>query len=54
MNSSFNGILMIVKNRGEPAHGSGKIERKVEEFKSFETRNTEMFGRFLQILEKKL
>ncbi len=54
MNSSFNGILMIVKNRGEPALGSGKIEREIQELKIFEARNTEIYSNFLQILEKKL
>lgn len=54
MDSSFNGILMLVKNRGEPSFWSGKREREILELKIFETRNADMFGRFLQILENKL
>lgn len=54
MVSSFNGILIIVKNRGEPMFWCGKNEREVEDFMSFETRNAEIKSNFLQILEKKL
>ncbi len=54
MESGFNGILTNVKNRGEPSFWSGNFEREVQEFKSFETRNTENLSNFLQILEKKL
>ena len=54
MISSFNGILMIVQNRGKPMFWCGKKEREVQGFMSFETRNTGISSRFLQILEKKL
>jgi len=54
MNSRFNGILKIVKNRGEPPMWSGKNKREVQGFMNFETRNAGISSNFLQILEKKL